>query len=319
MKNFLWIGWLIFCLAAGCHAQNYPLRPVRLITPFAAGGDTDIVARILAQKLAESFGHSVVVDNRSGSNGILGTEMTAKSPRDGHTILMISTGLVINPILYRNLPYDALRDFTPISLIATAPHMLAAHPSVPVKTVKELIAYAKANPDKLSYSSGGSGASSHLSGAMFNVMAGTRMLHVPFRGSGPAALAAVGGEVSLIFQGVLASLPHVKSARLNGLATTGARRLAVVSDLPTIAEAGLPGFESGGWFGVLAPTGIPKEILERLNGELVRITRQSPVREKLTAQGSDVIGSSPEQFAEFIRMEITRWGKVIKDANIRID
>lgn len=301
-------------------AQSYPNKTIRLVTPYAPGGGTDIIARLLAQKLTENVGQSVVVENRTGGGGIVGTEVAARAAPDGYTILMGTTGpLALNPSLYPKLPYDVQRDFAPIMLIATAPHLLAVHPSVPAKTVKELIAVAKANPGMLTFSSGGNGGSSHLSGEMFNMLAGVRMMHVPYRGTGPAAIAVVTGEVGLSFVDVLTTLPHVKSGRLKGLAVSGAKRSIVASDLPTIMEAGLNGYESGVWYGVLAPARTPPEVIRRLNSELSKVIRDSGVSTRLAAEGSEVVGGSPEQFSTYIKGELERWAKVVKAANVRID
>lgn len=301
-------------------AQPYPNKTIRLVTPYAPGGGTDIIARLLAQKLTESLGQSVVVENRTGGGGIVGTEVAAKAVPDGYTILMGTTGpLALNPSLYPKLPYDVQRDFAPIMLIATAPHLLAVHPSVPARTVKELIAVAKANPGKLTFSSGGNGGSSHLSGEMFNMLAGVRMMHVPYRGTGPAAIAVVTGEVGLSFVDVLTTLPHVKSGRLQGLAVSGAKRSVVAPHLPTIMEAGLKGYESGVWYGVLAPARTPLEVIGRLNSELSKVIRDGGVSARLAAEGSEVVGGSPEQFSTYMKAELERWAKVVKAASVRID
>ena len=301
-------------------AQPYPNKTIRLVTPYAPGGGTDIIARLLAQKLTENVGQSVVVENRTGGGGIVGTEVAARAAPDGYTILMGTTGpLALNPSLYPKLPYDVQRDFVPIMLIATAPHLLAVHPSIPARTVKELIAVAKANPGKLTFSSGGNGGSSHLSGEMFNMLAGVKMMHVPYRGTGPAAIAVVTGEVGLSFVDVLTTLPHVKSGRLQGLAVSGAKRSVVAPHLPTIMEAGLKDYESGVWYGVLAPARTPPEIISRLNSELSKVIRDSAVSTRLAAEGSEVVGGSPEQFSSYMKAELERWAKVVKAANVRID
>lgn len=301
-------------------AQSYPNKTIRLVTPYAPGGGTDIIARLLAQKLTENLGQSVVVENRTGGGGIVGTEVAARAAPDGYTILMGTSGpLALNPNLYSKLPYDVQRDFSPIMLVATAPHLLAVHPSVPARTVKELIAVAKANPGKLTFSSGGNGGSSHLSGEMFNMLAGVKMLHVPYRGTGPAAIAVVTGEVGLSFVDVLTTLPHVKSGRVRGLAVSGVKRSAVAPHLPTIMEAGLKGYESGVWYGVLAPSRTPPEVIGRLNLELSKVIRDGVVSTRLTAEGSEVIGGSPEEFSIYMKAELERWAKVIKVANVRID
>jgi tripartite-type tricarboxylate transporter receptor subunit TctC len=301
-------------------AQSYPTRAVRLVTPYAPGGGTDIIARAIAQKMTETLGQSVVVENRTGGGGIVGTEVAAKAPADGYTLLMGTTGpLALNPHLYAKLPYDTLRDFIPIILVAKAQHMLAVHPSVPAKSVKELIAFAKANPDKLTFSSGGAGGSSQLSGELFKLLAGVKMLHVPYRGTGPAAVAVVTGEVGLSFVDVLTTLPHVKSGRVRGLAVSGATRTQVAPELPTIAEAGLKGYESGVWYGVLAPAKTPRDVVTRLNAELSKILRDPAVRSRLAAEGSDVAGGTPEEFADYIQLELGRWGRVVKVANVRLE
>lgn len=301
-------------------AQPYPNKTIRLVTPYAPGGGTDIIARLLAQKLTENVGQSVVVENRTGGGGIVGTEVAARAAPDGYTILMGTTGpLALNPSLYPKLPYDVQRDFVPIMLIATAPHLLAVHPSVPARTVKELIAVAKANPGMLTFSSGGNGGSSHLSGEMFNMLAGVKMMHVPYRGTGPAAIAVVTGEVGLSFVDVLTTLPHVKSGRLQGLAVSGAKRSVVAPHLPTIMEAGLKGYESGVWYGVLAPARTPLEVIGRLNSELSKVIRDGGVSARLAAEGSEVVGGSPEQFSTYMKAELERWAKVVKAANVRID
>lgn len=318
--------WLIvtigiaFALVTTSMAQTYPDRPIRFISPYAPGGGTDILARLLGQKLNESFGQPVVIENRPGGGGILGTELVAKSPPDGYTILLGSTGpLTVNPSLHRTLPYDTLRDFAPITLVSVVPSVLAVHPSLPVKSVKQLIAFAKAHPGELNFSSSGNGGSGHLAGEMFNLMAGVKMIHVPYRGTGPAVVGVVSGEVPLSFSNMLSMLPHVKSGRLRGLAVTSVQRSSAAPDLPTISEAGLPGYEAGPWYGVLAPAGIPKEIIARLNAELVKILRRPDVHQKVSADGGEVVGGSPEEFTAHIRAELTRWAKIVKQANIRAD
>ncbi len=318
--------WLIvtigiaFALVTTSMAQTYPDRPIRFISPYAPGGGTDILARLLGQKLNESVGQPVVIENRPGGGGILGTELVAKSPPDGYTILLGSTGpLTVNPSLHRTLPYDTLRDFAPITLVSIVPSVLAVHPSLPVKSVKQLIAFAKAHPGELNFSSSGNGGSGHLAGEMFNLMAGVKMIHVPYRGTGPAVLGVVSGEVPLSFSNMLSMLPHVKSGRLRGLAVTSVQRSSAAPDLPTISETGLPGYEAGPWYGVLAPAGTPKEIIARLNAELVKILRRPDVHQKVSADGGEVVGSSPGEFTAHIRAELTRWAKIVKQANIRAD
>ena len=309
---------MALALVANSAAQVYPTRSIRFIAPFAAGGGSDLIARKLAQKLTEALGQPVVVDNRTGGSGVIGTDATAKSAPDGHTIMMTTPTFTVNPGLMRKLPYDPIRDFAPISLIATAPHLLAVHPSVPAKSVKEVVAIAQANPERLTFSSGSTGGSSHLSGELFNSVAKIRMTHVPYRGGGQAVLAIVSGEVSLGFVDLVSMLPQVKSGRLRGIALTGLKRSPLLPNLPTIAETGYPGFQSGIWYGVLAPARTPPEIVARLNSELVKIVRSPDFLESLTAEGAQAVASSPEYFGDFIKTEIARWAKVIKEARIAL-
>jgi len=322
IRTLVW-ALAIFSLLPALQAQaqpDWPNKPLRIIVAFAAGSFTDVAARLIGRELTEQLGQQVIVENRLGAGGTLGTNVAARAAPDGYTILMGTSGpLALNPNLYSKLPYDVQRDFSPIMLVATAPHLLAVHPSVPARTVKELIAVAKANPGKLTFSSGGNGGSSHLSGEMFNMLAGVKMLHVPYRGTGPAAIAVVTGEVGLSFVDVLTTLPHVKSGRVRGLAVSGAKRSAVAPHLPTIMEAGLKGYESGVWYGVLAPSRTPPEVIGRLNLELSKVIRDGVVSTRLTAEGSEVIGGSPEEFSTYMKAELERWAKVIKVANVRID
>lgn len=319
MRFFLMIV-ISFSFAGASVAQTYPNRPVRFVSPYPPGGGTDIFARVIAQKLHDSLGVPVVVENRSGAGGIIGTEIVVKSPADGYTLLLGSPGpLTVSPSLYKQLPYDTLRDLAPITLIAIIPNVLVVHPSLPVKSVKDLIAYAKARPGELSFGSSGNGGSGHLQGELFKLQAGIKMVHIPYRGSIQAATALLTGEVPLSFADVLNTLPHVRSGRLRGLAVTGRNRSPAVPELPTIAEAGLPNYEAATWYGVLVPAATPKEIVTRLHSELVKALHHPEMQKRLSADGVVPIGSSPEQFAQHIRAEINRWAKVIKDANIRAD
>ncbi len=313
-------GLVMVCaFAATSSAQVYPSRSIRFIAPFAAGGGSDLIARKLAQKLTEALGQSVVVDNRTGGSGVIGTDATAKSAPDGHTIMMTTPTFTVNPGLMRKLPYDPIRDFAPVSLIATAPHLLAVHPSVPAKTVKDVVILARAHPERLTFSSGSTGGSSHLAGELFNSMAKIRMTHVPYRGGGQAVLAIVSGEVSLGFVDLVSMLPQVKSGRLRSIALTGSKRSPLLPDLPTIAESGYPGFQSGIWYGVLAPARTAPEIIGRLNTELVKIVRSPDFLESLNAEGAQEVASTPEYFGDYIRHEIARWAKVITEAKIAVN
>ncbi len=316
MKSLI-VGFLLgLALVSASSAQNYPTKTIRFIAPFAAGGGSDLIARKLAQKLTDALGQSVVVDNRTGGSGVIGTDLVAKSPPDGHTIMMTTPTFTVNPSLMKKLPYDNIRDFAPISLIATAPHLLAVHPSLPAKSVKEVVALAKARPEQLTFSSGSTGGSSHLSGELFNSMARIKMTHVPYRGGGQAVLAIVAGEVTLGFVDLVSMLPHVKTGRVRSIALTSLKRSSALPDLPTIAESGYAGFQSGIWYGVVAPAGTPTEIIARLNTELVKIVRGPDFVLGLAAEGAEPVASTPEYFGDFIKKETARWAKIIKDANI---
>ena len=305
-------------LAAPALSQGYPVRPIRFIAPFAPGGGSDIIARKLAQELGRALGQAVVVENRTGGSGVIGADATAKAPPDGYTIMMTTPTFTVNPGLMRKLPYDALRDFAPVSLIATAPHLLAVHPSLPAKTVRDVVALAQARPERLTFSSGSTGGSSHLSGELFNSSAKIRMTHIPYRGGGQAVLAMISGEVSLGFVDLVSTLPYVKSGHLRGIALTGLTRSAILPDIPTVAESGYPGFQSGIWYGVVATGRTPRDIIARLNTELVKIVRTPEFTSSLAAEGADVVAGSPEAFGAFLKAEIVRWAGVIREAKIEL-
>lgn len=307
---------LMFALVTSSMAQSFPSKPVRFIAPFAPGGGSDLIARKLAQALTGALGQPVVVDNRTGGSGVVGTDIVAKSAPDGHTIMMTTPTFTVNPSLMAKLPYDNIRDFAPITLIATAPHLLAVHPSLPVKSVKEVVALAKAMPEQLTFSSGSTGGSSHLSGALFNSMARITMTHIPYRGGGQAVLAIMTGEVSLGFVDLVSMLPHVNSGRVRAIALTGAKRSAVLPNTPTVAESGYPDFQSGIWYGVIAPARTPVDTIARLNAELVKIIRTPDFLASLRAEGADVVASTPEVFGEHLKRETSRWAKVIKEEKI---
>ncbi len=295
---------------------GYPVKPVRLVVPSSPGGGTDITARILAPKLTERLGQQVVVENRAGAGTMIGTEIVAKSAPDGYTLLMGLSTLAINPAMYKKVPYDSVRDFAPISQVIAAPNMLVVHPSVPARTVKELIAFARARPGQLNYASAGHGTNPHLSMELFLSMTGLKVVHIPYKGLAPGIVDLLAGHVTLATATMLTGLPHVKSGRLRLLGTTGAKRAAVLPDQPTVAEAGVPGYEASQWYGVLAPAQTPKEIVARLHAEIVRILQAPDMRQKLAADGTDPVGSSPDEFARYIKSELTKWGKVARDAGI---
>src|SRR3954470_4491504 len=293
--------------AAQAAAQPYPRGPVRVILPFPAGGGVDAAGRILAHALSDSFGKPFVIENRGGANGNIGTEVAAKSPSDGGTLLFTGAGFVTNPSLYKKVPYDPVKDFEPVSLMALGPNILVVHPSLHVDSVKALIAAAKAKPGEIGFAGSGSGSTPHLAGELFNLMAGVHMIHIPYRGSGPAQIGLLAGEAPVMFLPAINAGPHVASGRLRALAVTSHERLAAFPDLPTVAEAGIPGFESSQWYGVLAPAGVSPEILNALNREIRKIMRGPDMKAKMTADGLVAIGSTREAFAAHIKTEIEKW------------
>ena len=317
MPRVRWLAGLLALVCAAAYATDYPDRPIRLIVPFAAGGGNDTVARLVGQKLERELGQPVVVDNRPGAGGIVGAEAAARAAPDGYTLFLGGVGShAINPNLHANLGYDPIRDFQPISLIASAPLVLVVHPSVPARSVRELVALAKAQPGKLNYASNGNGSSSHLAAAMFASMTGTDMVHVPYKGLAPALTDLLSGQVQLMFSSVVAILPQVKAGKLRAIAVSSRERMALLPDLPTVAEAGVPGYQSSSWYGILAPGGTPADVVSRLNGALVSIVAQADVKQALAQEGAEPVGSSPQAFGAFILAEKQRLGDVIRTARI---
>lgn len=298
-------------------AQNYPVKSIRIVVPFAPGGPNDILARLIGQKLTEAWGQQVIADNRPGGGTVIGTEVVTKSPADGYTLLMVSTSHTSNPSL-RKLPYHPIRDLEPVILVASGPNVVLAHPSLPARSVKELIAVAKARPDQVAYGSGGLGTSTHLSGAMLGLMGGVRMVHVPYKGGGPATIDLLSGQITWMVGTILPSMPHIRSGRLRALAVTGAKRSPALPDVPPVADT-LPGFESVSWYGVAAPGGTPKEVIAKLNQEIGRMLGGADMRERLAHEGAEVIGGGPERFGAFYRAEVEKWAKVIKAAGIKLE
>jgi tripartite-type tricarboxylate transporter receptor subunit TctC len=306
------------CFAAAATAQGYPTKPVRMIIPFPAGGGTDFMGRIVGQKLAERLGQQVIIDNRAGANGITGLQALMATAADGYTIAAASAGpLAVNPHVYKNLPYDPLRDFTIIARVADFPLLLLAHPSLPVKNVRDLIALAKARPDQLAYASSGSGNSDHLAAELFKSMAKLQMVHVPYKGSGPSSIALISGEVSLGFSSIPPVLAHVRGNRLRALGVGSTQRVPSQSDFPTIAESGLPGYEAYSWAGIIGPANMPKEIVQRLSREIVESMKTKEVAERFLASGSVPTPAGAEDFAAHIKAELQKWGEVVRGANIR--
>ena len=300
-------------------ADFYPSRPIRIVVAYTPAGTTDILARVLGQKLTEVWGQPVIIDNRPGANGNIGTEYAAKATPDGYTLLMTTAGAHgINPSLYRKLGYDAVKDFAPVSLVAIVPNILVVNNSIPVKDVKELIAYAKANPGKLSYGSPGNGSTAHLSMELFKSMSGTQMVHVPYKGSAGVLADLIGGQIAATMDNMPPYLPQVKAGKIRALAVSPARRSPAAPDLPTVAEAGVPGYDSGAWFGLMARAQTPKAIISKLSAETARILKLPDVNVRLSELGAEPVGGTPEQFAMHIKSEIAKWAKVIKDANVEL-
>jgi tripartite-type tricarboxylate transporter receptor subunit TctC len=314
------LGALFACIALGASAQGYPTRPIRLVVPFPAGGTTDILARAVSQKLTEAFGQAVVVDNRPGAAGNIGSDLVAKSTPDGYTLLMGTVGThAINPSLYAKMPYDHVKDFIPVVLVAGVPNVLVVNPALPVNSVADLIKLAKDKPGTINFASSGSGTSIHLSGELFKTMAGVDMTHVPYKGSAPALTDLIGGQVQIMFDNLPSSLAQIKAGKLRAVAVTSLKRAPALPDVPTISESGLPGFEASSWFGVLAPAGTPAPIVARINAEVNKWLQSADAREKLLGQGAEAAGGSPEQFASYIRVETEKWAKVVKASGAKVD
>jgi len=297
-------------------SEQYPTKPIRIIVPFAPGGGTDLTARLVGQRIAERLGQPVIIDNRPGAGTMLGTELTMRSAPDGYTLMIASASHAINPTLYRKVNYDPIRDFEPVTLAISFPFVIATNPALPVRNVKELIAHAKANPGRIAYASSGTGSTNHLAGELFKATAGIDLLHVPYKGGGPAMNDAIGGQVSMMFGTVLETMPHVRAGRLRGLAVSSGKRAAFAPELPTAAEDGLPGYDVTGWYAFLAPAGVYRAVLTKLNTEMTGALEFSPLREKLLALGAEPWPTSTQKAQAFIASEVTRWGALIKSARI---
>jgi tripartite-type tricarboxylate transporter receptor subunit TctC len=304
--------------AAAVFAQTgYPSKPVRMVVPSSAGGGTDIVARIMAPELSKRLGQQVVIDNRPGAGTMIGIEVAAKSPPDGYTLLMGLSTLAINSALYKKVPYDPQRDFAPITQAVSSASIIVVHPSVPVKTLKELIAFARARPGQINYASAGTGTYPHMTMELFLSMAKLKMVHIPYKGTGPAMIDMVAGQVATMAATILTGMPQIRAGRLRPLAITSAARSPIVPDLPTVAEAGLPGYESVQWYGMLAPARTPRDIITRLHGEATRVLQQPEIKARFAGDGADPVGSTPEEFTRYIQSELTKWAKVARDAGIQ--
>jgi tripartite-type tricarboxylate transporter receptor subunit TctC len=306
-------------LAPVLNAQPYPSKPVRLVVPFPPGGAVDIVGRTLGAELAAALGQPFVIDNRSGAAGVIGSEFVARAAPDGYTLLAVSSGHATNPTMFPKIPYNTERDFAPVSLVASSSYMLVTHPSVPARSVRELIAFAKAHPRQLDFAGGSTGSLPHLSGELFKLMAGVQMTYVPYKGSAQVTTGVLGGEVPLMFSNMLAIMPFVQTGRLRALGVTSPKRVAGAPAVPTIAESGLPGYEVAGWYGLVAPAATPKEIVARLSAQVSAAMRAPDVVKRYSTEGADPVGSTPELFAEVITRDIAKWAKVIRAAGAKVE
>ena len=309
---------LLACTAAG--AADYPSKPIRWISPWPPGGANDVFSRDIGRKISDAFGQPVIVDNRPGAAGTIGSDVAAKAPADGYTLVMGSSPThAIAPSLYPQLPYDPVRDFTAVTLVGTVPNVLVVHPSVAAKNVKELIALAKASPGQLNFASAGNGTSQHLSGELFKTLAGVNMVHVPYKGTAPAMVDLIAGQVQLAFDNVTTIVPHIQAGKLRALAVTPARRTAILPDVPTVAEAGVPGYEASVWFGVFAPAGTPQPVIARLHAEILKALNTADLRARMVAMGTDISGMGPAEFQAFVRKEVPKWADVVRKANVKIN
>jgi tripartite-type tricarboxylate transporter receptor subunit TctC len=321
MKNTV---MLLVAMAASpmTHAQSpsaYPSKPIRFVVGFTPGGATDLVARTISQKLGDALGQPVVVDNRPGAASNIAAELVATSPKDGHTVFLGTVSTSINPTLYRKLAYDPVRDFAPVTQVTSTPFVVAVHPSLPVRSIKDLIAVAKASPGKLAYASAGSGSGAHLFTEMFANMRQVKLVHVPYKGAAPATTATISGETQVLFDNITTMLPVTRSGRLRGLAVTTAKRSAAAPELPTVAEAGVPGYDANAWFGMFVPAGTPQSVIDRLNIETVKIIKLPDTRERFLSLGAEPVGSTPAEFGNFFKAEVVKWGKVVESSGAQVD
>ena len=313
---------LAVCLAAVSgysSAQDFPSKPLRLVVGSTPGGGTDISARLIAPKMSEQLGQQVVVENRPGATTTIGVNYVVRSAPDGYTLLMGVSSLAINPHILKNVPYDALKDLAPVTQVLVAPNIMVAHPSLPIRTVMDLVAFARARPGQLNFAAGGAGSSQHLAIELFLYMTGTKIVHVPYKGQGMALIDVVAGQVSLMMANVISALPHVRSARLRALGVTGSKRTTVAPDIPTIAESGVPGYEVLQWYGVLAPAATPREIIGRLHGVIAHAVQDPKIRERIVADAGEPVGNTPDEFSAILRADYKKWGDVIRKAGIRVD
>jgi tripartite-type tricarboxylate transporter receptor subunit TctC len=317
-KRFAFLLVALLC-ASSAFGQAYPSKPIKIVVPYPPGGFNDTLGRTLAAKFTEAWGQPAVVENKPGANTVIGVDYVAKSVPDGYTLLIVAFPFAVTPSLLRNMPYDTVRDFAPVILAATSPNALVVNPTLPVKSVGELIALAKAKPGSLSYASTGNGSSNHISMELFKSLAGVDIVHIPYKGSGPAVTDLLGGQVHLMFDNAPNVMPQVKAGKLRALGMSGAKRSSIAPDIPTIAESGVPGYEVAVWFGLVAPAGTPRDIVMKLNGEVLKILAMADVRERFQSQGVEPVGSTPEQFGEHIKSQMAKWGKVVRDAGVKAE
>ncbi len=306
----------IICSSAA--AQTWPAKAVRIVVGYPPGGPTDLLARIVAQKLTESWGQQVLVDNRPGASGMIGAEVTVRAAPDGYTLLMVPVTYAVTPSLFPKMAYDAVKDLAPVAQVAAAPFILVVHPTLPVKTVKDLIALARSRPGQINYASASAGGMPHLAGELFNTMTGVKMVHIPYKGAAPATTDLLAGQVSLMFNNMLSAMPQVKSGRLRAIAVTSIKRSAAAPELPTSAET-VPGYEASGWYAALAPAATPRELIARLNNDMNRVMKMPDVTQRLASDGVEAVGTTPDQFGIYLRSEITKWGKVVQASGAKAD
>jgi tripartite-type tricarboxylate transporter receptor subunit TctC len=306
----------ILCCAAA--AQNYPAKTVRMVVGYPPGGPTDVLARIVSQKLTQSWGQQVIVDNRPGASGMIGAEFTVRAAPDGYTLLMVPVTYAVTPSLFSKMTYDVEKDLAPVAQVAAAPFILVVHPTLPVKTVKDLIALARSRPGQLNFASASTGGMPHLAGELFNTMTGVKMVHIPYKGAAPATTDLISGQVTLMFNNMLSAMPQVKAGRLRAVAVTSLKRSAAAPELPTIAET-VPGYEANGWYGAFAPAATPKDIINRLNAEMNRIMKMPDVTQRLAGDGVEAVGTTPEQFGAYLKQEVAKWGKVVRASGAKAD
>jgi tripartite-type tricarboxylate transporter receptor subunit TctC len=309
---------MVLALSTAVAAQDYPTKPVRLVIPFPPGGSNDIVGRLVATQLGEKLGKQVIVENRGGAGGVIATEMVSKAEADGYTLLMISLAHAVNPWLYK-LSYDPIKSFAPVGMLGSGPNIVTVHPDLPVKSIKDLVALAKQKPGELQYASAGVGSFQHLGGELFKLMSGADLMHVPFKGGGPAMIDVMGGHTKVLFSSLVQTTPHIRSGKLRALATGGSKRSPVFPDLPTVAEAGVPDYEGVNWWGILAPAGTPKAIVDKLSRDIAAALASPEVQKQFESEGAEVVQMDPDQFGKFLAAEMTKWERVVKEANIKAE